>query len=140
MKPRKRKLPNPAAEDLTARNVQTIAELEKATTGPAAFSDRLADRITTFCGTMSFLWLHVAWFAVWIGGNLSFGGKALDPYPFNFLTLMVSLEAIFLSTFILISEIRQSRMSERRSHSICRSIFWRSKRTRKCSRCSKPSL
>ena len=53
---------------------------------------------------------------MWIGGSIVSGAKAFDPFPFNLLTLSVSLEAIFLSTFILISENRQSRIDERRSH------------------------
>ncbi|MEA3210353.1 MAG: hypothetical protein QOE70_3410 [Chthoniobacter sp.] len=65
---------------------------------------------------MPFVWVHVVWFAVWIIGNTALPIKPIDPYPFNFLTLVVSLEAIFLSTFIMISENRQGRIDERRSH------------------------
>jgi uncharacterized membrane protein len=67
-------------------------------------SDRLADRITRFSGSMLFVALHVAWFAAWIG----FGAER---YPFGLLTMIVSLEAIFLSTFVLIS---QNRADDRR--------------------------
>ena len=110
-------LPNARnVEQLTAQNVKAIAELEKAAHVQKTLSDRIADAITRFCGSMSFLWVHVAWFALWIGVNVGMGKGALDPFPFNFLTLIVSLEAIFLSTFILISENRQSRVDERRSH------------------------
>jgi uncharacterized membrane protein len=103
------------AEQLTAQNVRTIAELEKAAHRERSFADRVADLITRFCGSMAFVWVHVIWFSAWIVAN--FGGfmKPFDPFPFNFLTLMVSLEAIFLSTFILISENHQSRVDERRS-------------------------
>ncbi len=65
---------------------------------------------------MGFVWLHVVWFGLWIIWNAILRAKAIDPYPFNFLTLVVSLEAIFLSTFIMISENRQQRIDERRSH------------------------
>ncbi len=64
---------------------------------------------------MWFVWVHVAWFTFWILLNSGLIGKPFDTFPFNFLTLVVSLEAIFLSTFILISENRQSRIDERRS-------------------------
>ena len=57
---------------------------------------------------MRFVGLHVAWFTVWIGLNLL--GPDFDPYPFGLLTMIVSLEAIFLSTFVLIS---QNRVEER---------------------------
>ena len=65
---------------------------------------------------MRFVWVHVIWFAAWVTGNTFLPLKAIDPYPFSFLTLVVSLEAIFLSTFIMISENRQQRIDERRSH------------------------
>ncbi len=65
---------------------------------------------------MLFLWVHVAWFAIWIFTNSMLRGRAIDPFPFSLLTLTVSLEAIFLSTFILISENRQALVDERRSH------------------------
>ncbi|HZJ17561.1 MAG TPA: DUF1003 domain-containing protein [Chthoniobacteraceae bacterium] len=65
---------------------------------------------------MTFVWVHVVWFAGWIVGNTALAIQPIDPYPFSFLTLVVSLEAIFLSTFIMISENRKSRIDERRSH------------------------
>jgi len=79
---------------------------------------RLADQITEFAGSMRFVGLHVVWFAVWIGLNL-FGPK-FDPFPFGLLTMIVSLEAIFLSTFVLISqnrvEDRQQAVAEHHYH------------------------
>ena len=73
---------------------------------------RIADAITAFCGNMLFVYVHVAIFAVWIGAR----GFGHDHYPFNFLTMAVSLEAIFLSTFILISQNRQQEVSEEYNH------------------------
>ncbi|MET7782720.1 DUF1003 domain-containing protein [Streptomyces sp. NPDC005388] len=72
--------------------------------------DRIADAITTFAGTMLFVYLHAAWFAVWIAFNEGlFGHSAVwDPYPFGLLTMIVSLEAIFLSTFVMVSQNRQA--------------------------------
>jgi uncharacterized membrane protein len=64
---------------------------------------------------MPFVWVHVAWFTAWIGINVWPGLRHLDPYPFSFLTVVVSLEAIFLSTFILISQNQENRVSDRRS-------------------------
>jgi uncharacterized membrane protein len=103
-------------DQLTERNVSTIAKLEKAAHARQTFADMVADRITRFCGSMMFVWVHVVWFAGWIVGNTALPIQPLDPYPFSFLTLVVSLEAIFLSTFIMISENRKSRIDERRSH------------------------
>ena len=65
---------------------------------------RLADRITSFAGSMPFVWVHVAIFVVWVASGL-FGA---DRYPFQFLTFVVSLEAIFLSTFVMIGQNRQA--------------------------------
>jgi uncharacterized membrane protein len=60
---------------------------------------RVADAITHFAGSMTFVYLHVIWFACWIG----FG---VEEYPYGLLTMIVSLEAIFLSTFVMISQNR----------------------------------
>ncbi|MEU0434022.1 DUF1003 domain-containing protein [Streptomyces sp. NPDC006290] len=71
--------------------------------------DRIADAITTFAGTMLFVYIHAAWFTGWIACNEGlFGESAIwDPYPFGLLTMIVSLEAIFLSTFVMVSQNRQ---------------------------------
>jgi len=61
--------------------------------------DRIADRITAFAGSMIFVYVHVAWFLVWILAGV-------ESYPFGLLTMIVSLEAIFLSTFVMISQNR----------------------------------
>ncbi|MEI7818770.1 MAG: DUF1003 domain-containing protein [bacterium] len=79
--------------------------------------DRTADRITSFAGTMRFVYIHTIWFGIWLVLNLGlFGaGLAFDVYPFGLLTLIVSLEAIFLSTFVMISQNRSSKAAEIRS-------------------------
>jgi uncharacterized membrane protein len=61
--------------------------------------NRVADAITRFAGSMTFVYLHIVWFAAWIG----FG---VEDYPYGLLTMIVSLEAIFLSTFVMISQNR----------------------------------
>jgi uncharacterized membrane protein len=61
--------------------------------------NKLSDGITRFAGSMTFVYLHVIWFSCWIG----FG---VEPYPYGLLTMIVSLEAIFLSTFVMISQNR----------------------------------
>jgi uncharacterized membrane protein len=66
--------------------------------------NRLVDRITRFSGSMKFVYLHVIWFGSWIGFQV-------EHYPFGLLTMVVSLEAIFLSTFVMIS---QNRADEKR--------------------------
>ena len=64
-----------------------------------SIENRIADRITTFSGSMRFVYLHILWFGLWIG----LGAEA---YPYGLLTMIVSLEAIFLSTFVMISQNR----------------------------------
>ena len=61
--------------------------------------NRIADAITRFAGSMWFVYIHMVWFAAWIGFKI-------EHYPFGLLTMIVSLEAIFLSTFVMISQNR----------------------------------
>jgi uncharacterized membrane protein len=61
--------------------------------------NRIADQITAFAGSMTFVYIHIAWFSCWI----AFG---VEDYPYGLLTMIVSLEAIFLSTFVMISQNR----------------------------------
>jgi uncharacterized membrane protein len=79
--------------------------------------DRIADGATAFSGSMAFVYLHAGWFALWLLLNLGVFGSAVvfDPFPFGLLTLIVSLEAIFLSTFVLISQNRQAGRADIRS-------------------------
>lgn len=81
-----------------------------------AFTDHVADAITKWSGSMIFVSLHVIWFAIWIGLNVHlFKSTPFDPFPFGLLTTIVSLEAIFLSTFVLVSQNRQAALADRRS-------------------------
>ena len=108
----------PGAEteaDVTRENVRAMRELEQAAMARRTGADRVAAAIARFCGSITFVWIHVALFAAWIGYNVLPWFKPFDPYPFTFLTLIVSLEAIFLSTFILISQNYDMRVSERRN-------------------------
>jgi uncharacterized membrane protein len=103
-------------DELTEQNVKSIAALEQEALAHLSPGDRIAGAITRFCGSMAFVWVHVVWFTGWILWNTALPITHLDPFPFSFLTLVVSLEAIFLSTFIMISENRQEHVAERRNH------------------------
>ena len=83
------KLPRPVSPALAEHAEQRARDVQ----------NRAADQITRFAGSMTFVYLHVIWFASWIG----FGVEA---YPYGLLTMIVSLEAIFLSTFVMISQNR----------------------------------
>jgi uncharacterized membrane protein len=102
-------------EDVTRQNEQAMRQLEDAANARRSGADRAASVIARFCGSMTFVWIHVALFSAWIGFNVLPGLPHFDPYPFTFLTLCVSLEAIFLSTFILISQNYDMRVAERRN-------------------------
>ncbi|HEX9376181.1 MAG TPA: DUF1003 domain-containing protein [Actinomycetota bacterium] len=80
------------------------ALLEHAERRAQAVQNRIADRITRFAGSMYFVYLHIVWFTAWIV-------LGVEDYPFGLLTMIVSLEAIFLSTFVMIS---QNRADEKR--------------------------
>jgi uncharacterized membrane protein len=79
--------------------------------------DRAADRITAFAGSLSFVYIHAAWFALWIAINIGLLGAALefDAFPFGLLTMVVSLEAIFLATFVMVTQNRQGKRADIRS-------------------------
>ncbi|MDQ2987088.1 MAG: DUF1003 domain-containing protein [Armatimonadota bacterium] len=79
-------------------------------------SERIANRIAHFTGTTFFIYLNAAFFALWILLNLGlFGAKPFDPFPFGMLTTVVSLEAIFLSLFVLLSQNRMQELSDRQN-------------------------
>jgi len=96
-------------------NIKTIARLEQSLLDERSLDDRVIDAISAVFGHKYFAYFNAVFFALWIWANGTFK-HAIDPYPFPFLTLVVSLEAIFLSIFILITQNRQSAMSERRAH------------------------
>ena len=79
--------------------------------------DRTADTITEFAGSMRFVYIHSIWFAVWILVNIGLAGAGweFDSFPFGLLTMIVSLEAIFLATFVMISQNRQAQRSDLRA-------------------------
>jgi uncharacterized membrane protein len=82
------------------------------------FGHWVSDKIAEFSGTLAFVLFHLLWFGLWIyayTGGTVFGHAGFDPYPFGLLTMIVSLEAIILSTFILMSQNRQSQKSELRA-------------------------
>jgi uncharacterized membrane protein len=107
---------NPALSDVIERNIRTIIDLRLRAARARGVQDRLADAITTFSGRMVFVYLHIAWFGLWFLLNTGrFGIPPFDPFPYGLLTMVVSLEAIFLATFVLISQNRLSADAEHRA-------------------------
>jgi uncharacterized membrane protein len=97
-------------------NVLKVIELEKKQKESRTFGERISEWIALFAGSMFFVYIHVVWFGGWILANTVAPIEPFDPFPFTFLTLVVSLEAIFLSTFILISQNHETRLTNRRNH------------------------
>jgi len=98
------------------KNIATIVTMRLAEEKKKTAAEHLADRLTQFSGSLAFVYVHVVWFTAWIVANLGWlGTKPFDPFPFSLLTLIVSLEAIFLSTFVLISQNRASLVADRRA-------------------------
>jgi uncharacterized membrane protein len=75
------------------------ALVQQAEQRAASIENRVADRITAFAGSMRFVYIHMLWFGCWIA-------LGVEAYPYGLLTMIVSLEAIFLSTFVMISQNR----------------------------------
>src|SRR4051794_31872784 len=98
--PRKKKEAKKGIEKEISSNVMEIVELENAQRKKRTLAEQLSEVIARFCGSMTFVYVHIIWFGAWIIFN-DFANVAFDPFPYTFLTLIVSLEAIFLSTFIL---------------------------------------
>ena len=107
---------NPALSNVIERNIRTIIHLRLQAASERGLQDRIADVITSFSGRMIFVYVHVLWFTAWILLNTGrLGVQPFDPFPYGLLTMIVSLEAIFLSTFVLISQNRLSQEAEHRA-------------------------
>jgi uncharacterized membrane protein len=107
---------NPHLADIIEQNIHTIVNLRRRAASHRTTQERLADVITEFSGRMAFVYFHIVWFTIWIALNLSLVGiPSFDPFPFGLLTMIVSLEAIFLATFVLISQNRLSIEADRRA-------------------------
>jgi uncharacterized membrane protein len=106
-------------DEIIRRNIAALADMQRRDDERRTRTDRVADAVTRFSGSMAFVYLHVAWFGLWIALNEglleSFGLRPFDEFPFGLLTMIVSLEAIFLATFVLISQNRMTRASEKRA-------------------------
>lgn len=96
-------------------NILQVVEIEKKQRSARTLGERLSEGVAVFAGSMVFVYIHLVWFSSWILLNTVLPGKPFDPFPFTFLTLVVSLEAIFLSTFILISQNHEAKLTEHRN-------------------------
>jgi uncharacterized membrane protein len=107
---------NPLLSNVVEHNINTLNTLRSKALRERGLQDRIADTITNFSGRLAFVYVHVVWFGAWIVLNTGrFGLKPFDPFPYGLLTMIVSLEAIFLSTFVLISQNRMAELQESRA-------------------------
>jgi uncharacterized membrane protein len=101
-----------------SRNIQTIAGLDQAALHEQSTSDRISAAISRFVGSLAFVAAHIIWFAGWALWNVGLipGLEPFDPYPFGLLTMLVSMEAVLVGTFVLITQNWMNRIAERRAH------------------------
>ncbi|CAN5207068.1 hypothetical protein BH11PAT1_BH11PAT1_6540 [soil metagenome] len=108
-------IPIPPPDKITRRR-RIIRSFEAKALSHRSVADKFSDFVTDFSGSITFLLLHVVWFAFWISINQGVipGMKPFDPFPFGLLTMVVSLEAIVLSVFVLLSQNRDAHISKLR--------------------------
>jgi uncharacterized membrane protein len=111
-------LPRQVAANPTQYNIDAIAKLEHDAVNRRTLTERASDVIMKVVGNMGFLLAQLILISAWSLANLHVipGIKAFDPFPFGVLALVVSTESVFLTIFVLISQSRMARQSERRSH------------------------
>jgi uncharacterized membrane protein len=98
------------------QNQEIIQSLKARQDEKRTRAEKIADVMTEICGSIGFLMANIIWFAIWIVINLGLipGVVAFDPFPFGLLTMIVSLEAIILAIFVLISQNRSSKIADLR--------------------------
>jgi uncharacterized membrane protein len=107
-----------AAPGAAVGNIETIIRLEERAANRRSRLDRLADRIANMVGTIRFVAVHLAWYILWILVNTGLIPivRPFDHYPFSLLCLLISMEAVLLTAFVLIKQNRMGIRSDRRDH------------------------
>lgn len=107
---------NAACSRIVEENIELLAKHEQKKRDNLPWSQKLADKITQGIGSMASVAIHAAFFVFWILANTgALGFKPFDPFPFGLLTMVLSIEAIFLSLFVLISQNRMQIESDNRA-------------------------
>lgn len=99
-------------------NINTVVALEEEARLRRTAADQISDAIASFVGSIPFVVLHLIWFGAWVVINtgMLMGRWKFDPYPFALLCMLVSLEGVLLSTFVLIKQNRMSERADQRAH------------------------
>ena len=113
----KRHARQPALETVgpTAANLRAVIEIERQNQHDRTRVQVLTDRVTSIASSFPFVAFHLCWFGIWIGVN-TLSSYQFDPFPFNLLTMIVSLEAILLTAFVLMSQNHMTLLADRRAH------------------------
>ena len=98
------------------QNIDAVRRMEEDFANRRTLADRIADTIGGFSGTPAFVAIHVVLFGGWMLWNYFPGTRKFDPYPFLLLSVLVNVEAIFLSTFVLMKQNRMSKREDLRAH------------------------
>jgi uncharacterized membrane protein len=106
-------MPPTASPEL--KNIQAIVAMERESLEKRSLLERVTDGVSELASSAAFVFIHLFWFAAWISLN-TLRARPFDPYPFSLLTLVVSLEAIVLTGFVLMSQSRMTRQADRRAH------------------------
>ena len=105
----------PPVPDPAARNIEAIAAIEREAIHGRSRLDRFSGVVTAAAGSPLFIVAHAIWFGGWLAFNVR-STRPFDPYPFGLLMLVVSLEAIFLSAAVLMTQNRMQRLADKRAH------------------------
>jgi uncharacterized membrane protein len=105
--------PAPRPEDPVAHNIRAMVELAQEARDDRTGMGRMTDTIARTAGSVTFIAIHAVWFAGWITLNLT--RFAFDPYPFSFLNLVVALEAVILTSVVLLTQNHMTRLADRRA-------------------------
>ena len=107
--------PRPRADDdPSSTNIEAVAKLERDSRDRKSSFDRVIDGVRAWAGSPVFIIVHVVGIASWILLNVK--GRAFDPYPFSFLNMLLAVEAICLSSFVLMAQDRMRKDADRRDH------------------------
>jgi uncharacterized membrane protein len=98
------------------RNVAAIAKLEQASLEQQTRAERISAAIARFCGSLSFVLVHVGLVVFWIAINQPSSSYRFDPYPYFLLVAIVAIEALLVSAFVLMNQNRMTVLAERRAH------------------------
>lgn len=101
---------------IVEKNIRDLLKVRSKVEKKKTRSERIADWVVKIAGNMWFAYFHVIWFAIWIGDSVLNGKDAFDPFPFSMLTTVVSLEAIFLTLFVLVSQNQQAKHDQQRAN------------------------